>query len=90
MHKLEVYLKEYQARFLQDLSYVESKKTGKRVSMAQLIRIEVDGLMKKKAEKVSKETKAILSNPQFMGDIKHAQEEIIAGKYSSDTKKMFK
>ena len=89
MHKAEVYLREQQSRFLHDLSYVESRRLGKRVSIAQLIREAVDILMRTKKTAVHKETQAILSNPQFLKDIKQAQKELSAGKYSSNTKEVF-
>lgn len=89
MYKAEIYLREDQSRFLQDLSYVESRRIGKRISIAQLIREAVDTLMKGKKEVVHKETQAILSNPQFLSDIKQAQKELASGKYSTDTEKVF-
>ena len=89
MHKAEIYLREDQSRFLHDLSYVESRRSGKRVSIAQLIRNAVDILMKGKEIAVHKETKAILSNPHFLKDIKLAQKELDAGKYSTDTEEVF-
>lgn len=90
MYKAEIYLREDQSRFLQDLSYIESRRIGKRVSIAQLIREAVDTLMKGKKEVVHKETQAILSNPQFLRDITLAQKELASRKYSSSTEEVFK
>ena len=89
MYKTEVYLREDQSHFLHDLSYVESRRHGKRVSIAHLIRDAVDVLMKGKKAAVHKETQMILSNPQLLDDIKHAQKELGSGKYSSSTKEVF-
>lgn len=89
MYKTEVYLREEQSRFLHDLSYLESRRRGRRVSIAQLIRDAVDILMRRKKETVHKETQVILSNTQLLEDIKHAQKELDSGKYSSSTKEVF-
>lgn len=89
MYKTEVYLREEQSRFLHDLSYLESRRRGRRVSIAHLIRDAVDILMRGKKEIVHKETQIILSNTQLLEDIKHAQEELASGKYSSNTNEVF-
>lgn len=89
MHKAEIYLREDQSRFLHDLSYVASRRLGKRISIAQLIREAVDILIKGKKLAVHKETAAILSNPQFLKDIRQAQKELGAGRYFNDTEEVF-
>lgn len=89
MYKTEIYITKDQSRFLYDLSYVESRRSGKRVSIAQLVRNAIDVLMKGKGSAVHKETKAILSNPQFLKDIKLAQKELAAGEYSTNTEEVF-
>lgn len=68
---------------------MESRKLGKRVSMAQMIRDAVDSLMQKRAKIIHRETRLILSNTQFMKDIDQAQEDVKNKKYSTNTKEIF-
>lgn len=89
MNKSEIYLREDQVRFLHDLSFLETRKRGKRVSMAQLIRDAVDTLIQKRSKTVHKETLAILSNPQFLKDIHEAHEDSKKKNYSTDTEEVF-
>ncbi len=89
LKKMEIYLRSDQADFLRDVAYLESRKAGKRVGVAVLVRIAVDAMIQKKGKTVHKETQRILSSPQLMRGIKRAHEELKQGKYSTDTKKVF-
>lgn len=87
--KMEVYLRDDQTDFLRDMAYLESRKVGKRVGVAQLVRIAVDVMIHEKGKKVHKETQRVLASPQLMGGIKQAHKELGQGKYSKDMKKVF-
>ena len=89
LRKMEVYLRGDQADFLRDMAYLESRKVGKRVGVASLLRLAVDVMIQKKSKKVHKETQAILSSPQIMKDIRRGETDLKRGRYTTDTKKVF-
>ncbi len=87
--KMEIYLRSDQTDFLRDMAYLESRKVGKRVGVAQLVRVAVDVMIHEKGKKVHKETQRILASPQLMRGIKQAHKDMAQGKYSYDMKKVF-
>ena len=89
LRKMEVYLRGDQADFLRDMAYLESRKAGKRVGVAYLLRLAVDVMIRQRGKKVHKETQAILSSPQTMKDIRRGEADLKRGKYTTDTKKVF-
>ena len=89
LRKMEVYFRGDQANFLRDMAYLASRKAGKRVGVAEIVRIAVDVMIQRKGKKVHAETQAILSNPRTMKDIRQGERDLKRGKYTGDTRKVF-
>lgn len=82
MHRMEIYIEEKQRHTLQDIAYLRSKQTKKRVGISELIREAVNQWIKGEAKKlkVLDETDFVLEHPDFLADIMEAKKELVEGR----------
>ncbi|EKD28867.1 MAG: hypothetical protein ACD_79C00182G0012 [uncultured bacterium] len=79
MYRTEIYLRDDQRSKLQDISFVMSKKTHKRVGMADIIRKALDEWISKHF-KNEDETDLICNSPILMEGLKSAINDLKTGK----------
>ncbi len=75
MFRTEIYLREDQVTQLKDLSYLKSKKIGKRLGLSELIRQAVDSWLTPYRKKLD-ETDRILRAKGLLEDLEAAKNEI--------------
>ena len=75
MFRTEIYLREDQVTQLKDLSYLKSKKIGKRLGLSELIREAVDSWLTPYRKKLD-ETDRILRAKGLLEDLEAAKSEI--------------
>jgi len=82
MFRTEIYLRDDQVSQLKDLSYLKSKKMGKRLGISELIREALDSWLTPYRKKLD-ETDKILRSKGLLEDVEVAKTEIRKGKLLS-------
>jgi hypothetical protein len=74
MKRTQIYLKEDQYEYLQNLSFVLSKKSNKKITVSEIIRNAIT-MMKSNYKEIDNETDLIVNSPNILAALETARKE---------------